>query len=272
MVFVSSTFEDLEAERNALQRYVFTRLAEYCATKKARFQAIDLRWGVSREASLDQRAMDVCLTEIERCQSQKLKPNFIVLLGDRYGWRPLPARVGSEEFVQIFSVVPEEDAGLLLWAEGQPADAKGWYRRDDNAVPAAYVFRPREVTVPEGASTEERKAASEAEYEAWKKTEPKLWAILLRAVESLGWSAEDPLRATYVDSATAQEIVHGALRPADAAQHVFAFFRSETGGAWQSIHCGRNRREPREGRAHRTHRGCTQRQTWREDWQCAHRR
>lgn len=52
-VFVSSTFSDLIAERNALQEEVFPRLREYCQKHGARFQAIDLRWGVSEEAALD---------------------------------------------------------------------------------------------------------------------------------------------------------------------------------------------------------------------------
>jgi len=34
----------------------------------ARFQAIDLRWGVREEASLDQKTMEICMAEIERCQ------------------------------------------------------------------------------------------------------------------------------------------------------------------------------------------------------------
>jgi len=46
-----------------------------------RFQAIDLRWGVSEEAGLDQQTMKICLEEIERSQKVSPKPNFIVLLG-----------------------------------------------------------------------------------------------------------------------------------------------------------------------------------------------
>ena len=45
-VFVSPTFSDLAAERNALQEHVFPRLREFCQKRGARFQAIDLRWGV----------------------------------------------------------------------------------------------------------------------------------------------------------------------------------------------------------------------------------
>jgi len=92
-VFVSSTFEDLRAERNALQDKAFPALVKLCAENGARFQAIDLRWGVREEAGLDHRAMEICQAEIARCQKTRIKPNFIVLLGDRYGWRPLPAKI-----------------------------------------------------------------------------------------------------------------------------------------------------------------------------------
>ena len=46
-VFVSSTFSDLKAERNALQEWVFPRLRELCAAHGTRFQAIDVRWQAS---------------------------------------------------------------------------------------------------------------------------------------------------------------------------------------------------------------------------------
>ena len=84
-IFVSSTFSDLKAERDALQRYVFPRLRELCTRHDARgrFQAIDLRWGVSEEASLGQRTVPICPTEIERCQRLTPRPTFVILLGDR---------------------------------------------------------------------------------------------------------------------------------------------------------------------------------------------
>jgi len=47
-VFVSSTFSDLKDERSALQERVFLRLRELCLQHGACFQAIDLRWGVSK--------------------------------------------------------------------------------------------------------------------------------------------------------------------------------------------------------------------------------
>src|ERR1019366_8578761 len=133
-VFVSSTFEDLKEERNALQREVFPKLRTLCEQHGARFHAIDLRWGVRDEAALDQKTMEICLREIERCQKTGIKPNFIVLLGQRYGWRPLPARIEAEEFEAVWDRFPDS---------GEQALVDQWYQRDDNAVPPEYLLKPR---------------------------------------------------------------------------------------------------------------------------------
>src|SRR5271157_2939043 len=133
-VFVSSTFEDLIEERNALQREVFPQLSKVCEEHGARFQAIDLRWGVRDEAVFGQKMMEICLAEIERCQRTRIKPNFIVLLGDRYGKPPLPARVQASEFKAVLSRVDSEADRALI---------ESWYRQDDNAIPAEYLLKPR---------------------------------------------------------------------------------------------------------------------------------
>jgi len=129
-IFVSSTFSDLKAERNALQKYVFPRLRELCARHGCRFQAIDLRWGVREEAALDQQTMRICLEEIARCQRVTPRPNFIVLLGDRYGWRPLPFAIPADEFEVIEVRISDANDRALVHR---------WYKRDDNAVPPVYV-------------------------------------------------------------------------------------------------------------------------------------
>jgi hypothetical protein len=64
-LLVSSTFSDMVIERNAMQEQVFPRLHELCANHSARFQPIDLRWGISQEAGFNQRAVDLCLNEIK---------------------------------------------------------------------------------------------------------------------------------------------------------------------------------------------------------------
>ena len=66
-VFGSSTFSDFELERNYLQQHVFPRLEELCRAHGALFQPVDLRWGITDEASLDQKTLDICLNEVRHC-------------------------------------------------------------------------------------------------------------------------------------------------------------------------------------------------------------
>src|SRR5947208_10936164 len=89
-VFLSSTFTDWELERNALQQQVWPELEKVCAGRGYRFQAVDLRWGISEVATQSAQIMRICLNEIERCQRLSPRPNFIALVGDRYGYRPVP--------------------------------------------------------------------------------------------------------------------------------------------------------------------------------------
>jgi hypothetical protein len=221
-IFVSSTFSDLKAERDALQRQVFPRLRELCSRHGARFQAIDLRWGVSEEAGLDQRTMPICLGEIERCQKTTPRPNFIVLLGDRYGWRPLPPDIPEKEFTAIAAKVTDAEDKALL---------ETWFRRDDNAVPPVHCLLPRRLEIPKKATKKARETAQDAEAAEWAGIEANLRRILLGAIERLDLDSDARLK--YEASATEQEIVRGALRVADAPEHVFCFFRTlkTSGGA-----------------------------------------
>lgn len=224
-IFVSSTFSDLKEERNALQKRVFPELRKLCMQHGFRFQAVDLRWGVSQEAGLDQKTMEICLTELERCQSISPRPNFIILLGDRYGWRPLPYRIDAGEMEMIVEQVPLEVKDLLIWSDKQPDSQKGWYRRDDNAVPPEYLLRPRKIPIPSHTSSEQKQVLVEKESKEWRGIESKLRTGFIEAVHRLRWEKDDPRRVKYEASATHQEILRGALGIPDAYEHVFCFHR-----------------------------------------------
>ncbi len=77
-VFVSSTFSDLVAERNALAKDVWPVLERYCQQRGFTFQAIDLRWGVPAEAGLDHRTMRICFEELRRSPSLLTTSNGVV--------------------------------------------------------------------------------------------------------------------------------------------------------------------------------------------------
>jgi hypothetical protein len=204
-VFVSSTFEDLTAERDALQRDLFPKLRQLCEENGARFQAIDLRWGVRDEAALDQQTMEICLREIERCQQTRIKPNFIVLLGERYGWRPLAARIEAEEFDRVCGRVANAADQRLI---------NDWYERDDNAVPAEYLLKPR--------------SGAFVDKDRWGEVELALHRILLKAALDAGLAGEKLIK--YEVSATHQEIFKGLGATEEDRKHVFAFFRDPAPG------------------------------------------
>jgi hypothetical protein len=199
-VFVSSTFSDMKAERNALARWVFPRLRALCEERGHKFQPVDLRWGVRQEAGLDQRTVQICLEEISRCQRLSPRPNFIALLGDRYGWCPPPSVVPADEMDRLHAHLTPEQLELVTLC----------YRRDGNAVPAEYVLQPRR--------------GDYAVQTTWEPLERELRSALATAAEHAGFDAVTIQK--YRASATEQEILKGAMGVSDAAEHVFAFFRS----------------------------------------------
>lgn len=82
-VFISSTFRDMQKERDILVKKIFPQLRKICEGRAVTFTEIDLRWGITEELSNNYKTISYCLAEIERC-----RPYFIGLLGERYGWIP----------------------------------------------------------------------------------------------------------------------------------------------------------------------------------------
>lgn len=86
-IFISSTFSDMNGERDHLIKKTFPRLRALARERGVELNEVDLRWGVTEEQSRNGEVIRICLEEIRRC-----KPYFIGLLGHRYGWIP-----GTEE-------------------------------------------------------------------------------------------------------------------------------------------------------------------------------
>jgi len=212
-VFISSTFTDMGLERSLLQKHVFPKLEKFCLLNHAKFQAVDLRWGVTEETQRNQKTLQTCLNEVARCQRISPKPNFLILLGDKYGWQPIPERIPETEMDEILQVISDEKKEVIFYSETDPK-YKGWYRKDENAIPAEYVLQPR--------------GKEHEEYFDWEPIENAIRKILRDAVDACNFSKEK--RVKYFTSATHQEIINGALKlPADLEdpqKHVFAFVRN----------------------------------------------
>lgn len=204
-ILVSSTLSDLKDERNALRAYALARLRESCEKHNACVLPINSRWGVCTEASLDQQALHICLSEVARSQQVNPQPNSDVLMDDRSGWIPPPAQIPEDEYQAVLAVVSDQDKALL--------DA--WCTLDENTLPAEGRLNPREKDGPH------------KDCDVWQPVEADLQPILSDTVQQLNWPAEQ--RSIYRASATHHEILDSAPRQIDAHKCVFGSFPSIPG-------------------------------------------
>jgi hypothetical protein len=186
-LFISSTFSDFTGEREALQTKVFPQLEAYCASYGYQFQAIDLRWGVNEEAQLDQKTIEICLNEVHTCKHYP-HPNFLIMLGDRYGWVPLPYAIEKMEFESILAFYSKSEKNRALLQK--------WYQHDKNHFIAsnstAYVLNPR--------------TENYIEFEHWDKVENQLRNLLQNAASESKFINNNK---KYFISATEHEVIEG---------------------------------------------------------------
>jgi WD40 repeat protein len=131
-VFISSTFRDMQAERDHLVRFVFPRLREELLKHRLHLIDVDLRWGVTS----DQNAVSICREVIDECH-----PRFMGMLGGRYGWIP----EGHEQSITADEIrygVLERDAEL--WGNAL------FYFRDEAATTCMVEDAPGDFREPEG--------------------------------------------------------------------------------------------------------------------------
>lgn len=196
-LFISSTFSDFMLERERLQKYVFPELEKYCASKGAKFLAVDLRWGITEAAQVEHDTLRICLDEIRRSQKLSPRPNFAVLLGNRYGWEPIPARIPLDHWTRLLEYANAKNQKIIRSAY--------YPRPDTNAIPPNYVLKSREGD--------------------WSDSEVSELSVR-DALRRCAASFDKAERLPYFASATHQEIVMGAMETPNAKEHVHVYVRS----------------------------------------------
>ena len=135
-VFISSTFRDMQSERDWLVRFVFPRLREELLRHRIHLVDADLRWGVTGERD----ALEVCREIIDEC-----RPRFLCMLGGRYGWVP-PGKTRS-------ITADEVHYGVLDRALGDRGLAY-FYFRDDAATDSMAEATAGEFREPQGSESQ----------------------------------------------------------------------------------------------------------------------
>ena len=106
-IFISSTFKDMDYERDVIKFKVIPELNRRFRSRRVELQAIDLRLGVNTakmsEEESELKVLDVCTYCINSS-----RPFFIGLIGQRYGWVP-----PVERWKEFFDGLSGEDRVLL---------------------------------------------------------------------------------------------------------------------------------------------------------------
>ncbi len=231
-LFVSSTFKDFGEERSLLQRSVFPELESYCSARYFNFRAVDLRWGVNEEAQRDQRTAEICLEEVRAAKGYPA-PNMLILLGERYGWVPLPFAVAQDEFEAAREWLRSQERDEVV------AELDRIYQRDENHLiacglrtqsgphhtVAAYTLRPREGDL-----------ADLKDSDAWEEVVSLLREAFQSAAQHLHGIGllDNSARDKYFVSLTEQEILTGfessTTDASDSAAQTIAWIRTTSSG------------------------------------------
>nr|XP_032822732.1 NACHT domain- and WD repeat-containing protein 1 [Petromyzon marinus] len=137
-VFLSSTFSDMQTERDTLLDKAYPELQAFCQERGLTFEVVDMRWGVRDTVAVDHMTTELCLREIESCQKTSVGPTFVALLGNRYGYRPLPRTIPEAEMEALRGCASREETEQL----------EAWFWRDANAEPPLFLLQPITALLP----------------------------------------------------------------------------------------------------------------------------
>lgn len=101
-VFISSTFKDMDFERDIIKFKIIPRINQELKNYNVELTAIDLRVGINTknlsEVKATQKILDICAQSIDNS-----RPFFIGLIGARYGWIP-----SDKEWNKFIRRLPKE--------------------------------------------------------------------------------------------------------------------------------------------------------------------
>ena len=77
------------------------------------------------------------MNELRGCQKYSMGPNFIYFGAQKYGYRPIPSEIETEELMKVDEPLKQPLVQLTAVLETMGNDVtllKKWYRKDNNKV------------------------------------------------------------------------------------------------------------------------------------------
>lgn len=216
-VFVSSTFNDLKAERAALAARVFPELRGLAEARHVRFSEVDLRWGITDAQAAAGEVLPLCLAAIDLC-----RPYFIGILGSRYGWQP-------ERFSESLL---HQHPWLSDYAGCSVTEIEFRYGALNSPTRASAAFYLRDGAEP-GAPHDDANRRLDALKHALRSS--TLPVAVYDSIDGLVETVSRDLRA-WLDSVFPLEHTPSVLELELARHEVYALARSETYvGSWETL-------------------------------------
>ena len=109
-IFISSTFKDMDYERDYLKDVLLPRLNKEMIQYNIVVELCDLRSGIARKFQSEQEQENFILHSCFR-SIKVTQPYFIALIGDRYGW--IPPKLYIENLKQLFQSFGVEISSVI---------------------------------------------------------------------------------------------------------------------------------------------------------------
>lgn len=133
-IFISSTFKDMDLERDILKNTVIPALNLKYKGKHIDFQAVDLRYGIDTtkltEAEASKKVVRMCLNTIDQC-----RPFFIGFVGSRYGWEP-----DKELWQDVYSNLNQDQKSIMKESLGMSVTEMEIYYALSNEESVRNIF------------------------------------------------------------------------------------------------------------------------------------
>ncbi|KAH3890890.1 NACHT and WD repeat domain-containing protein 2-like [Dreissena polymorpha] len=133
-MFVCSSGQDFEAERNHLFANIYPQVRQYCRENHAvDFQLVDMYWGNTGLPATDPHKMAAVHEELRHCQRTSMGPNFVLFIGQKYGNAHVPTEIAVGEMDKIKAALEKA---------GHDVDVLDkWFKKEMNGTPQVYCIK-----------------------------------------------------------------------------------------------------------------------------------
>jgi WD40 repeat protein len=111
--FLSSTFTDTLFERTFILKDVMPYVRKYASARGIQVVLSEMRFGIGSEFSDSHQTSRICMDELENCKNVSAGLCYILIAGDKYGFRPFPSKIIQEEFENLVAQMPKDTAAVV---------------------------------------------------------------------------------------------------------------------------------------------------------------